>query len=70
MGNKNSGHIINTSYCLIKEATDSDDQTRLTSVAAAKILALKKWCPVILIVNLSDELVNGLTGEVMSYPIE
>jgi hypothetical protein len=29
------------------EATDSDDQTRLTSVAAAKILALKKWCPVI-----------------------
>jgi hypothetical protein len=49
------------------EATDSGDKTRLNSVAAAKILALKKWSPVILIVNLSDELVNGLTGEVMSF---
>ena len=50
--------------------TDSGDKTRLNSVAAAKILALKKWCPVILIVNLSDELVNGLTGEVMSFNSE
>jgi hypothetical protein len=52
------------------EATDSGDKTRLNSVAAAKILALKKWSPVILIVNLSDELVNGLTGEVMSFNSE
>ena len=52
------------------EATDSGDKTRLNSVAVAKILALKKWSPVILIVNLSDELVNGLTGEVMSFNSE
>jgi hypothetical protein len=52
------------------EATDSGDKTRLNSVAAAKILELKKWCPVILLVNLLDELVNGLTGEVMSFSSE
>ena len=40
------------------EATASDDKTRLNSVAAAKRLALKKRCPVILIVNLSQFRMN------------
>ena len=40
------------------EATDSGDKTRFNSVAAAKVLALKKGCPVILIVNLSQFRMN------------
>lgn len=46
------------------EAQDSGDRDRLINIRAPKLLAVKKGCPVILIMNINDELVNGLTGEV------
>ncbi|CAG2216822.1 unnamed protein product [Mytilus edulis] len=46
------------------EAEDDGDLGKLASVTVPKQLAVKVGCPVILTVNLSDELVNGLAGEV------
>ncbi|CAC5389979.1 PIF1 [Mytilus coruscus] len=46
------------------EAEDDGDLGKLASVSVPKQVAVKVGCPVILTVNLSDELVNGLAGEV------
>ena len=40
-------------------SNDSGDLKQLVTVPALKTLVLKKECPVMLLVNLSDTLVNG-----------
>ncbi|CAC5357486.1 PIF1 [Mytilus coruscus] len=45
------------------EAEDDGDLGKLASVSVPKQVAVKVGCAVILTVNLSDELVNGLAGE-------
>ena len=47
------------------EAEDTGDCTLLRKMIAPKILHLKPLCPVMLLRNLSDSLVNGLLGTVL-----
>ena len=44
------------------KAEDSGEKKHLASIQAPKLLPLKVSCPVMLTVNLSEHLVNGLTG--------
>ena len=44
------------------KSVDSGDKTKLNAVTAEPTLWLKENCPVVLIRNLSDKLVNGLQG--------
>ncbi|XP_053385248.1 uncharacterized protein LOC123552526 [Mercenaria mercenaria] len=48
------------------KATDTGDRSKLQNVRAPGILWIKKNCPVILIRNLSQTLVNGLQGKVVT----
>lgn len=45
-------------------STDSGEERYLSNVSAPRKLWLKNGCPVILLRNISDKLVNGLRGEV------
>jgi ATP-dependent DNA helicase PIF1 len=47
-------------------AEDGGDVQHLSKVLAPPTLWLKKYCPVVLLRNLSDKLVNGLIGKVVS----
>ena len=47
-------------------AEDDGDVQHLSKVLAPPTLWLKKDCPVVLLRNLSDKLVNGLIGKVVS----
>ena len=44
------------------KAEDSGEKKHLASIQAPQLLPLKVSCPVMLTVNLSEHLVNGLTG--------
>lgn len=48
------------------KATDSGEITELERLSVPKTLWIKVGCPVILLQNLSDKLVNGLLGHVHS----
>ncbi|WAR18361.1 PIF1-like protein [Mya arenaria] len=52
------------------KSTDSEDISGIRTISAPEILWVKVGCPVILLQNLSDKLVNGLVGRIHSISVE
>ncbi|WAR18199.1 PIF1-like protein [Mya arenaria] len=52
------------------KSTDSEDISGIRTIPAPEILWVKVGCPVILLQNLSDKLVNGLVGRIHSISVE
>lgn len=50
------------------KSSDQGDAKNLNEIPAPRILWLKQKCPVILLRNLSNKLVNGLQGYVLELP--
>jgi hypothetical protein len=48
-------------------AVDKGEQRYLDKLTVEKVLRLKKGCPVMLVRNLSGDLVNGSLGEVVDF---
>ena len=46
---------------------DTGDVRLLRRIQAPKVVNLKRLCPVILLTNMSDTLVNGSTGKVVGF---
>jgi hypothetical protein len=54
----------------IYRGEDVGAQTYLAKIIAPKVLHLKRGCPVMLLWNLSDRLVNGSLGTVVDFTKE